>query len=125
MLKKYSDIIILGILWCFSLFSISAMLIGNFILPIQNYIGYALLVLVTTLKIVEVKRIRTWLGILLVLGTFNLIQFTVSTNWIGFGSNSEYGIQPICSLLLLFFVILNFKKFEDLLVELFAKHPQN
>jgi hypothetical protein len=58
MLKKYSDLIVLSILWLVSIYSVVIVFIDSYQIGIQNYIGYALLFVVTILRFFKFKKIR-------------------------------------------------------------------
>jgi hypothetical protein len=130
MIKKYNDLIILSIIWIVSIYSLISVIANSYEIGIQNYIGYALLIGISVLRFFKVKRFKTILGILLVFGSINAIQFTYSTitfvfTWTPLGHKfSSFGIQPLSILLLILFVILNFSDFMRLVTDLFTEDPK-
>lgn len=130
MIKKHSDIIILLIIWAVSIVSIFIALTESYTIYIQNYIGYSLLVVASVLRILKVKRFKTILGGMLVLGTVNAIQFTYFTNifvftLIPFGHRfSSFGMQPLSIVLLIVLIALNFSAFMDLIHRSTTEDPQ-
>ena len=129
MLKKYSDLIVLSILWLVSIYSVVIVFIDSYQIGIQNYIGYALLFVVTILRFFKFKKIRTLLVILLIIGSINAIQFTFFRHVFSFTfsvADQKFpllGFQPFSILLLIFFFIINFSDFMSLIYELFSEDP--
>jgi len=128
-LKKHSDIIVLSILWIVSAYSVAIVFIDSYQIGIQNYIGYALLILLTILRFYKFKKFRTVLGIFLIIGSINAIQFTFFRQIWSFsfsiaGQKFPFlGFQPFSILLLIFFLIINFSDFMSLIYELFSEDP--
>lgn len=123
LIKKYCDLIILTIIWIVSIYSIIIMVFESYNIVIQNYIGYGLLVVLSVLRFFEVKKFKTILGIFLIVGAINLIQFTYSTtsivlSWTPLDHRfTSFGIQPLCSTLLVLFLIINFSEVIHLLTD--------
>lgn len=112
-LKKYSDIIILSVLWIVSVYSVVQAILGNYILGLKSFLGYGTLLILSTLRFFEIKKYKMVLTIFLFIGSLNLIQFTHSTISIVFHVSSRgnelssIGFQPYSTLLLACFLILN------------------
>jgi hypothetical protein len=129
-IKKYSDLVILLMIWMVSIYSLISVIVNSYIIGIQNYIGYGLLVGVSALRFFKVKRFKTILGGLLVVGSINVIQFTYSTmtfifTWSPMGhSFSSLGIQPLSASLLILLIVLNFSDFIKFLAGLFSEDPK-
>ena len=75
MLKKHNDLIILSVIWIISIYSVITAITNSYILGIQNYLGYGLVTGVSVLRFFTVKRFKTILGVLLVIGSVNAIQY--------------------------------------------------
>jgi hypothetical protein len=131
MIKRYSDLIVLTIIWIISIYSIILVFIKSYDIGIQNYIGFGFLILLTALRILQIKKFKTFLAILLLLGTFNAIQYTYSTvtlvfTFSPFGSNfSSLGIQPLSFVLLLFFIIANFSEVLSIINKLLKEENED
>ncbi len=131
MIKKYNDVIILSIIWIVSIYSVISVILYSYEIGIQNYIGYGLLIGISLLRFFRIKRFKTILGILLVIGSINAIQFTYSTMTFFFNLNCaafddktfSFGIQPLSLILLIFLLIANRSNLMNLLVELFSEDP--
>jgi len=129
MIRKYSDLIILSILWIVSIYSGILVATGQFEIGLQNYVGYGLLLLITALRFLKVRKIKTVLGIFLIIGSLNLIQFTVSTatfflSWTPPGQSFSFGIQPLSLILLLFLLLANFSYISQTILDLFSEDPK-
>lgn len=130
MIKRYSDLIILSILWIVSIYSAISVIVNSYEIGIQNYIGYGLLIGISVLRFFKVKRFKTILGTLLVFGSINAIQFTYTTviivfAWTPMGHRfSSFGIQPLSLSLLILLIILNFADLMQLVSDLFSEDPQ-
>jgi len=130
MIKKYNVLFILLILWMVSIYSVIYVIVNSYEIGIQNYIGYGLLILITVLKIFRIERFKTTLGVLLIVGSVNAIQFTYATStlvftWTPLGHRfSSLGIQPLSVSLLFLLIILNFSGVLKLMVYLFTEDPK-
>lgn len=129
MIRKYCDSIIISILWIFSIYSGILVTIGQFEIGFQNYFGYVLLILITALRFLKVRKIKTILGVFLIIGSLNLIQFTCSTvtfflSWTPPGQTFSIGIQPISLFLLVFLVLANFSYISETILDLFSGDPK-
>lgn len=130
MIKKYNDLIILAIIWIVSIYSVIVAIATPYDILIQNYIGYALLIGVSILRFFKVKWFKTILGILLVIGSINAIQYTYATvtfvfTWTPMGHRfSSFGIQPLSISLLILLIVLNFSDFMGLINGLFSEDPK-
>ena len=130
MIKRHNDLLILSILWIVSIYSGISVILYSFEIGIQNYIGYVLLIGISVLRFLKIKRFKTILGILLVLGSVNAIQFTYSTvafvfSWTPMGHRfSSFGIQPLSISLLILLIILNFSDFMKLVNGLMSEDPK-
>ena len=108
MIKRNSDLIILSIVWIISIYSVTYAITNSIELGIQNYIGYGLLIGLSVLKYLKVRKFKTILGIVFVFGSINAIQFTYLTmtlvfSWTPFGKSFlSFGIQPLSLVLLIF-----------------------
>lgn len=131
MIKKYNDLIILAIIWIVSVYSVIVAIVTPYDVLIRNYIGYALLIGISILRFFKIKWFKTILGILLVIGSFNVIQFTYATvtfvfTWTPMGHRfSSFGIQPLSISLLIVLIVLNFSDFMRLINSLFSEDPEN
>jgi hypothetical protein len=129
MIRKYSDLIILSILWIVSIYSGILVATGQYEIGLQNYFGYGLLILITALRFLKVRKIKTVLGVFLIFGSLNLIQFTCSTvtfflTWKPPGHEFTFGIQPLSLFLLLFLVFANFSYVSETILDLFSEDPK-
>lgn len=130
MIKKYNDLIILSIIWIVSIYSVFVAIVTPYDLLIQNYIGYALLIGISILRIFRIKWFKTILGIVLVIGSVNAIQYTYATvtfvfTWTPMGHRfSSFGIQPLSISLLILLLILNFSDFMRLMNSLLSEDPK-
>jgi hypothetical protein len=130
MIKKYNDLIILSIIWIVSIYSVIVAIVTPYDILIQNYIGYALLIGISALKFFKIKWVKTFLGILLVIGSINAIQFTYATvtfvfTWTPMGHRfSSFGIQPLSISLLILLIVLNFSDFMRLINGLLSEDPK-
>lgn len=129
-IKKYSDVIILSIIWMVSIYSMITMLVNSYEMGIRNYIGYSLLVGMSMLRLSKVKRYNTFLGIFLIVGSINAFQFTYATNTLVFywtpleHELTSFGIQPLSSLLLLLLLVINFSEWKRFINDLFSEDPK-
>jgi hypothetical protein len=130
LIQKYSDLVILTIIWIISIYSVIIAVIDSYNIGIQNYIGYGLLIGISVLRFLKVKKFKTILGIFLIVGSINLFQFTYSTislvlSWTPLGHRFlSFGFQPLSISLLIFFLIANFSEFIHLLTDLFSEDPK-
>ena len=129
MFRKYIDLIILSILWIVSIYSGILALTSQYEIGLQNYIGYGLLFIITILRFLKVRKIKTILGVFLIIGSLNLIQFTCSTvtfflSWTPPGNEFSFGIQPLSLFLLLFLVLTNFSFISETILDLFSEDPK-
>jgi hypothetical protein len=121
MIKKYSDILVLGILWIISIHGLIVSFTDNYLIGISNYIGYGLLILTTILRLINLPKLKLILALLLFLATIQVIQFSYYT--IGFfikinpseGDAFGLGLQPIHLILLLLFIFANFAETAGLI----------
>src|SRR6478735_3326455 len=101
MIKRNLESIILIILWIFSIYSVVVAIVNPYQLNIQTYFGYGFLILITVLKVLNIKRFKTLFGFFLIAGSLNLIQFTYFTNTVFFRlnlseeNNTAIGFQPL------------------------------
>jgi len=129
MIRKYCDLIILSILWIVSVYSGILVVTGQFEIGIQNYLGYGLLFLLTALRFLKMRKFKTVLCVFLIIGSLNLIQFTVSTvtfflSWTPPGQTFTFGIQPLSFILLLFLVLANSSYISEIVLDLFSEDPK-
>jgi hypothetical protein len=130
MVRKHSDLIIIAILWIVSVYSVINVILYSYSIGIQNYIGYSLLIGISVLRLLRIKGFKTILGILLVIGSINAIQFTYSTvtfvfSWTPLGHRfSSFGIQPLSISLLIFLIVVNFSDFMRLIYSLLSEDPK-
>jgi hypothetical protein len=130
MIKKHSDIVVLIICWIVSIYSLIMVFFKSYQIGLSNYIGYGLLTLISVLRFYKVRRFKTFLGVFLILGSFNIYQLTYSSitmvfGWAPFGkSYNTIGIQPLSFALLIFLIILNYSHFRDLVDDFFAEDPK-
>ncbi len=128
MFRKYCDLIIISILWIVSIYSGILVATGQYEIGLQNYIGYSLLFIITALRFLKVRKIKTVLGVFLGIGSLNLIQFTCSTvtfflAWTPPGQEFSFGIQPLSLFLLLFLILANFSFISETVLDLFTEDP--
>lgn len=129
-IKKYSEIIILTLIWIVSIYSVIIAVVDSYNISIQNYIGYGLLFALSVLRFFKVKKFKTIFGIFLIVGSINAIQFTHSTYDLVFTltslgqSFSSFGIQPLSLILFLFFIVANFSEVSLFWSGLFSEDPK-
>jgi hypothetical protein len=122
---KYSDLIILSIIWIVSIYSIISLIENSYEIGIQNYIGYGLLIVITILRFFRIRRFKTILGFFLIVGSTNLIQFTCSTHtFVVKRIMYTYGIQPLSFILLFLLILSNLPDFKRLKSDFFPKDPK-
>jgi hypothetical protein len=85
MIKKHSDIVVLVICWIVSIYSLIIVFLEPYQIGLSNYVGYGLLTLISVLRFYKVRRIKTILGVFLILGSFNIFQLTYSSITMAFG----------------------------------------
>ncbi|TKG94317.1 hypothetical protein EYV94_13625 [Puteibacter caeruleilacunae] len=110
--KRTLNLLMILILWGVSFYTLYVTIFTNIVIGLQNYIGFGLLSVLTLLWFLKIKRFNTIFALFLLLGSFNVFQFTYST--ITIGSSISFsgikfitlGVQPLCSLLLLLFVVV-------------------
>ncbi|MDD2798122.1 MAG: hypothetical protein PHV20_05970 [Bacteroidales bacterium] len=130
MLNKYYDTIIISILWVSAIIGIVFSFLQNTDILIQNYMGYGLLSAVTILKFTNPKLEKILLSVLLLIGSFNVIQFTQSTITTTFSwhpmniTTFSIGIQPLSFSLLIFLLITKFNVIAPILFQFFAADPK-
>ncbi len=129
MIRKHSESIILTIIWLISIYSLTITIVKNYEIGISNYIGYILLVAITILTIIKFRNRRTVIAIFLLIGSFNLFQFTYSTTTLFFSLSifgkaySSIGLQPVCLTLLFFFVLINRSEVTSTLKKIILSVP--
>jgi hypothetical protein len=132
MIKKYNDLIILAIIWIVSIYSVISVIVYSYEIGIQNYIGYGLLIGISILRFIKIKKIKTILGVFLIVGSINVIQFTYSAmivffslSWPAYGDRTvSFGIQPLSTILLIFLIVVNRSDFIGLIANIFFEDPQ-
>jgi hypothetical protein len=129
LISKYNDLLILLIIWIISIYSVATAIVNSYESGIPNYIGYSLLIGISILRIFTARKFKIVLGIVLIFGTINAIQFTYSTitlifNWSPLGQKyASFGIQPLSISLLCLLIVLNFNEFGKLIVNLLSEDP--
>lgn len=124
-LKKCSDIIILSFLWIISVYSVIQAFLSNYVIGLKSYLGYGILLGLGILRFFEINKYKMVLTIILFIGSLNLIQFTYSSISMTFNLTvgghelSTIGFQPMSTLLLACFLILNIDEVIDRIVKLF------
>ena len=110
-IKKHSDVIIILILSVISLIGIFQKVLNAYPFLIRNYIAYAVLIVLIILKSIRVSRIKTILGVVLIVGTFNAILYTHQDVFITLfvGKLNFFGFQPVSFLTLIGLILLDFK----------------
>ncbi len=84
-MKKYIGILIICLLWLVSIFSITTTTKTDFTLNLSNYLAYGLLVILSILWFIRLKRINTIIGPVLLVGSVNIISFTYKSYGLTFG----------------------------------------
>lgn len=129
MIKKFSELTILAIIWIVSIYSMIVAIFNNYEIGVPNYIGYGLLIAITILTARKFKKIKTVLGLFLLIGSLNLFQFTHSTITLFFtlpifgNGNSSIGLQPLSFVLLVFFLVVNHSDLAAILKKILAPDP--
>lgn len=130
MIKKYSTEIVLVVLTMFILEGLFQTIIGNYSTGWQFYLGIVLVVLFWGLYFFKKNILKRILGMGLVLGFFNIIEFTYYHFIFGFSWSppgqifTSVGIQPFIFILFLFFLFTNSKKVISLLASLSTKSSE-
>jgi hypothetical protein len=121
MIRKYSAEIVLIVLTIFIIQGLFQTIIGDAYASWQFHFGAALTALLWILYFLKIKRIKTIIGIGLILGFLNIIEFTYYHltfvfSWTPPGHiYTSVGFQPIIFFLLLFFVFTNSKRVIELI----------
>jgi hypothetical protein len=127
MLKRNCDILILVIIWIIAGISIIVGVLNSYQIGLQSYVGYGLLIAISILRLICIKRFKTIFGVFLILGSLNVFQFTVTTFSLVFGwreSQFPIGLQPLSLILLIFFVVLNYSEWRQFIDDLFSEDPK-
>jgi len=127
---KYADFLILGIITCFSLNSIYQHVVNYEIIDTQHYFSFFLLAIALLIRFFNPKKGKIILGILLAMGSLNLVNYTIDSYNIlfSFSLNSlklkTVGLQPISFVLFLFFILINYRSIKKLYHKLFDDSPE-
>lgn len=120
MIKKYNTEIVLIVLTLFILEGIIQTTFYEYSTSWQFYSGAALTVLFWILYFLKISRLKTIIGIGLLLGFMNLIEFTYyhltfALSWTPPGHVfTSIGFQPFIFLTLMFFILTNSKRVGEL-----------
>lgn len=98
---------------------------NRFILTIKHYLGFTILIINYLVYFYSRKQFKIIIGVTLILGLFNLINFTASeiSTYIGIGS-LKIGCQPYFFLICFVTYISNRKAVNNLIGELFGPTPE-
>jgi hypothetical protein len=125
-MKVKSDFIFIGALGILIINTITQSILFNYLLSINNYLGFAAWLLILLLRIFKSRIGRYGLGVLLILGLFNIINFTLARVFltVGFGGVSKapietVGLNPIVLLVLIIYYFVNKKSINRILAHLF------
>jgi hypothetical protein len=131
-MKRIISILIISFLWILTIYSLIVTTRTEYELNTSNYIAYALLLILTFLKVVNVKKLNTILGVILLLGMLNLISFTYKTYSISFGITiaeirlNTIGLQPLSLVLLLVLILFDVDGARNILKKIFPEtKPDN
>lgn len=119
-MKKYIGGLTILILWLISIYSLYSVLYFHKFFNIQNYIAFLLLVLLTIMWLIKINKLNIFIILILLIGTFDIISFSVNSltidfNFIVFGIHINFiKIQILSFVLLLIFVIIDFKSLREL-----------
>ena len=110
-MKKHISTIIILILWVVCLLTLGLVFFKSYALRLENYIALGFLIIITIAKVANISHIKIWLGIILILGSLNIISFTYQDYIISFGLKflglnlPTISIEPLSFILLLILVI--------------------
>jgi hypothetical protein len=127
MIKKYSLEIVLIVLSIFILEGLIQTFFGDYTTDWQFYVGAGILVLFWVFYFIKIRRLKTIVGIGLILGFLNIIEFTYyhlnfAFSWTPPGQIfTIIGFQPIIFFLLIFFLATNSKRVIELIGSITAK----
>jgi hypothetical protein len=126
MLKMKNDVIILIIIWITAVISFIVSVLNSYYIGLQSYVGYVILVVLSFLRIIRLKRFKTVLGIVLILGSLNVFQFTVSRIGLHLGPGESHflDLQPLSLVLLIFFISFNYSECRQFIDDFFAEDPR-
>lgn len=130
-INKYSDLIILILLWGITLYSVFVTQTTIYELTLKNFIAYSILVVITLLRTLKVRKIKTLLALTLLIASFNLISFIYKNYTLTFGITilsiklNFLGIQPLSLVLLLFLLLTDIKRVMLILNKYFPSEKHN
>lgn len=108
-MKAKSDYIFLGILGLITAITIIGVIVNGIQLTVTNYIAFAAWLTALFIKLSKNKLGRYAIGILLILGTFNICNFLPGTTWMNFGFGNTVLLQfnPIIFIILAAWYFVN------------------
>lgn len=129
-MKKKLAYIPLVILWLMALYTVyvistpattitaSTITITRVDIGYNHYIGFTFLIITTILFFINKNIAIISLGILLLAGCFNILQFLPSTSALAVGAKSYLAIsfQPVLFVLFIFYIGINFRYLRSLFV---------
>jgi hypothetical protein len=119
--RKNADLLIVSGLTLISLAGLYKKYDYGVAVEFRNYFAYLVILAVFVLRIFKVRRIKIFLGIALIFGTFNAIQFTHSDMFMSFSvANIKFfGFQPVSFFALLGLIILDIEGTKSFLKKIF------
>jgi hypothetical protein len=130
---KYRQLMPLLLLTILTIITLTTFVIGEvgnnaenrFILTFKHYGGFTILLINYLIYFYSRKHFKIIVGITLIMGLFNLINFNASqiSTFIGIG-NLKLGCQPYIFIICFVTYILNRKSVNNLLGELFGPSPE-
>ena len=130
-LQNIIDFVILAIFAVFSINTIVNHFQSDGVLSIQHYIGFLAIICSFTIRLLNRKIGRYFIGFQLILGSLNLFNYTISSITFVFTIRftsiwiNSIGIQPLSFLVMILFIILNFKSINRILRGIFEDSPED
>jgi len=108
-IKKNCDLIIVGILTIVSMIGLYRKYDYGVSIEVRNYLAYFVIVSLVIFRLLKFKKGKTVLGIALLIGTFNLIQFTHSSFTFSFslGGLTVLKFQPVSFFALIGLIVMD------------------
>ncbi|ASB50478.1 hypothetical protein [Alkalitalea saponilacus] len=110
-IRKNNDIIITALLLIIAVFGLIKKLDYGVSIEIRNYIAYSVIIGIFILRLFHIQKTKLILALALIVGSFNLIQFTHSDIYISFSIEDLIflGFQPVSFSALIGLILLDMK----------------
>lgn len=114
-MKGKSDYIFLGVLVLIAAISVNNIIVNDISFTATNYIAVIAWLIAIIMKLSKNKFARYTIGILIMLGTFNICNFLPGTTWmsIGFGNTPLLQFNPVLFVILLTWYFVNKREIKE------------